>query len=372
MGAERYGLPYMGSKNSIAEWVVTKFPRRENFYDLFCGGCAITHASLVTNKFHNFFANDLNPMSSLFIEAVHGKYHDEKRWISRDEFEANKKTDAYIAFVWSFGNNCDRYMYSKEIEPWKKALHFARVFGDYSLLKSFGIETKNASQINVRKHEKQWKEKYITWYVREVLHSDIDVIRTRQNLTEKIQRNEESLRNYLLEGLRKSGKKASDVDKLLGTNGMAGHYFGKSQWEFPTREAYQQMQTILYLPFDYEEVYGLQELYESLQSLQFTNKSYDEVDILPNSLVYCDIPYKGTAEYVTGGFDHKKFYDWCHKQKELVIVSEYSMPSDFVCIATRAKRNLLSTNKSGLEKLFVPAEQFDRYNELIVKRQYTD
>ena len=37
----RYGTPYKGSKNQIAEWVYSHFPKATNFYDLFAGGCAI-------------------------------------------------------------------------------------------------------------------------------------------------------------------------------------------------------------------------------------------------------------------------------------------------------------------------------------------
>ena len=33
-----YGLPYMGSKNKIAEDIISLFPAAENFYDLFAGG----------------------------------------------------------------------------------------------------------------------------------------------------------------------------------------------------------------------------------------------------------------------------------------------------------------------------------------------
>jgi hypothetical protein len=36
-----------------------------------------------------------------------------------------------------------------------------------------------------------------------------------------------------------SGLRRSDADKAMGTNGMAGHYFGASQWSLPTWEAYQ-------------------------------------------------------------------------------------------------------------------------------------
>jgi hypothetical protein len=65
--------------------------------------------------------------------------------------------------------------------------------------------------------------------------------------------NVEELREYLCRALHKSGHTASDVDKLLGTNGMSGHYFGKSQWMFPTREAYEKMKEIMDLPRDFIE-----------------------------------------------------------------------------------------------------------------------
>ena len=170
---------------------------------------------------------------------------------------------------------------------------------------------------------------------------------------------------------------------------MAGHYFGKSQWEFPTREVYIQLQSFLYLPLDYEKIYGLQELLERLQSLQslerlqslqslerlqslqrlsISQKSYDEVRILPDSVIYCDIPYRGTDEYISGQFDYEKFYAWCEKQKELVVISEYDMPEDrFCCVESVQKRSLLSAKGAGelkTEKLFVPKHQIEMWLRL--------
>lgn len=49
-----------------------------------------------------------------------------------------KDTDPYVAVVWSFGNNLHTYLYSKEIEPLKKAIHYAMFFSDYSLGKELG------------------------------------------------------------------------------------------------------------------------------------------------------------------------------------------------------------------------------------------
>ena len=48
---ERYGIPYMGSKNLIAEWVVGNLPAGGTLYDLFAGGCAVTHRALLSGKF---------------------------------------------------------------------------------------------------------------------------------------------------------------------------------------------------------------------------------------------------------------------------------------------------------------------------------
>ena len=61
------------------------------------------------------------------------------------------------------------------------------------------------------------------------------------------------LKQYLRDALKQSGKNATYVDTVLGTNGMAGHYFGDSQWEFPTREKYEIMQTFMPLPRGYAE-----------------------------------------------------------------------------------------------------------------------
>lgn len=43
-----------------------------------------------------------------------------------------------MAVVWSFGNNLRDYLYSKDIEPLKKAIHYAIFFSDYSLAKTLG------------------------------------------------------------------------------------------------------------------------------------------------------------------------------------------------------------------------------------------
>lgn len=84
----------------------------------------------------------------------------------------------------------------------------------------------------------------------------------------EVEKNKEDLRLYLCKALEYSGKKAKDVDELLGTNGMSGHYFGKSQWMFPTREAYEKMKTIMPLDRDYLECKNIEKKYNKAKLLK--------------------------------------------------------------------------------------------------------
>ena len=362
MKDKRYGLPYKGSKNKIADWVVEQLPPAGHFYDLFCGGCAVTHAAMAHGKYRYYHANDiLADVPQLFYDACNGKYRNERRWISREGFFALKDTDAHVRLCWSFGNNQQEYMYSREIEPWKKALHYARVFGDTSLLREFGIESDGSRQ-DIVQHHAEYKEKYMKWYIANVWYKADEYERLVRNLKERIRQTEDELRNYLLEALKKSGLTQREVGKRIGTQ-MEGHYFGCSQWAFPTKEYYIKMQEFMPLTKDYDDIVGIYELQkavqslqslqslESLQRLQTTSKDYAEIDILPNSTVYCDIPYEGTSGYGLDGkddnFNHARFYEWALSRDFPVFVSSYSLPDDFALIAVTAKSALMNGKGSG-------------------------
>ena len=141
----RYGVPYKGSKNQIAEGVVDNLPKAEYFVDLFCGGCAVTHRALISGKYQRFITNDIDGrMPKLFLDAVHGKYTVENHpeWVSREEFEARKAEDAYIATVWSFGNNGKDYVYGREVEAFKRELHRAIFDGNAEGLRTYGFDVK--------------------------------------------------------------------------------------------------------------------------------------------------------------------------------------------------------------------------------------
>lgn len=156
-----YGLPYKGSKNKLATRIVDLLPPRKHFYDLFCGGCAVTHAAMMTRKWEDFTINDLNwQCPTLFIDALNGKYKDDTRWISREDFFRLKDSDPYVAFVWSFGNNLKTYLYSKEIEPLKRAIHYALYFDDYKPLKELGHDLTYLSDLKTREQKYSAIRKY--------------------------------------------------------------------------------------------------------------------------------------------------------------------------------------------------------------------
>ncbi len=118
-----YGFSYMGSKSKIADDIIKLLPTADNFYDLFSGGGAIVHCALLSNKWQHIYANDLQGTLGLFVDAVNGKYKNENRWISREQFHSEKFTDSYIRWIWSFGNDGSTYLYSPSNEQIKREAH---------------------------------------------------------------------------------------------------------------------------------------------------------------------------------------------------------------------------------------------------------
>lgn len=352
---KRYGIPYKGSKNSIARKIVSFLPSADVLIDICAGGCAITHAALelcegLAPKWKRIIANDICEMPlKLFRGAICGEYADEKRWIDRETFQKLKDVDPYVRYCWSFGNNGINYLYAQEVEPWKKALHYARVFGDTSLLQNMGIDG-NGSHADVLAHEAEYKDKYIRWWLSQQKYAPAELDELIKNAKSDVERDEEELMAYLLKALKTSGLTQAEVQRRLGTQ-MAGHYFGRSQWEFPTREMYQRMQEFMPLPDDYNELVGLYRLRQSLQRLErleISSESYENVKIPENSVIYADIPYQDTDCGSYEGFDHESFFNWAAEQKTPVYISSYKVDdARFACVFECDKRSLSNGKGSG-------------------------
>ena len=403
----RFGISYMGSKNKIVKALILQLPSAKYFVDLFAGGCAMTHGAMLSGKYERFIANDIGDAPSLFQRAINGEFRDEKRWISRDDFFALKDKEPYIRYCWSFGNKGAGYLYSKEIEPYKKAYHFAR-FGDFSFFDEFAPYIKSECGENFRayiaKNNKKIKIDYMRWYMGTKLNIKGYELKKAMNAAKSdVENDSERLRAYLCDALKSSGLTQSAVNKHLGSQ-MAGHYFCKSQWRFPTFEEYKKMQEILPLKKEYfqcvnflkalsvglqslENLQSLQNLerlqslerleslqnlerLESFKSLEIHQGCYKKVELPEPSecVIYCDPPYINSEGYhkqaLKNGktsFNHGEFYDYVEslaRQGYKVFISEYEMPKDrFKSVFFVEKRQTLNGKGSGAikqEHLFMP------------------
>ena len=261
---DSYGLPYKGSKNKIAEFIISKLPRAEHFYDLFAGGCAVTHCALLSGKYNYVHANDIQiKYPQLFYDAAHGKYRNENRVITRDEFFMFKDTDALVELCWSFGNGKTTYLWDKNIE-----------------------HVKQAACRMIMCDDRQKRRLYFREFINKL----------QSNMT-----NDEKRKLLQLQSLE-------SIDRLDRLDRL-----------------------------------------ERLERLEISGKSYDDVEILPNSVVYCDPPYIGTGGYGVE-FDHEQFYEWLRNTNFPVYISEYTMPSDFAIVASIDKIAYFSPTKNRTVK----------------------
>ena len=153
-----YGICYMGSKNALAERIVALLPSASHLIDVFAGGCAITHCAMKSGKWQHVHANDLNEMIvGAFLRAINGEFIGERRWVSHEEFNRVRDTDAYASICFCFGGNLRSYAYPPANEDLKRALHYAIFFGDHKpFLSLTGIDLTPVLNIS------DLRERYLT------------------------------------------------------------------------------------------------------------------------------------------------------------------------------------------------------------------
>lgn len=325
-----FGLPYKGSKNLLAQRILDCIPSASVFVDLFCGGCAVSHAALLSGRFARVVVNDIEgDVSRLFVAAVNGQYKGESRWISREDFFRLKESDPYVRYCWSFGNNGRDYIYSKDVEPYKRALHYAVVFGDFAALRRLCPLVSDAAEkalagLASRK-------------ARRIEFGRVIVRRLKQ-----VGKPEDLKNNPLFGRIR------------LRDGGVVRK---ESLGSLRSLQSLQRLERL-------QSLESLESL-ESLQSLECLEMDYRDVQLPDGCVVYCDPPYAGTDGYGLhkSAFDHEAFWNWARKCERLLFISEYSAPVDFVPIEEVPHRSRISstTKKSVTERLFVHES---RYNEL--------
>lgn len=388
----KYGLPYKGSKNKLAERIVSLLPKRTHLIDLFCGGCAVSHAALLRNKYEHIHINDINWMCpTLFIDALNGKYQNETRWISREDFFRLKDTDPYVAVVWSFGNNLRDYLYSKEIEPLKKAIHYAIFFRDYSLGKELGYDLSFIEPIS----DIQRRYAAVKRYFSQFGHFQQQSFEGGAESSHQLQ-----VEHVTRGGAESSRLQSTEAYERLNTNLQSYGGANRISQIGNNREAYKRPSELQHQECR-SRVCGIQKKKSTGRTLQrrtsqlhctdcntesdnypcreirggqFSNITssvldYAKVEIPDDSVIYCDIPYEDTNVYNKAeGFDYERFYDWCEHQTQPVFISSYQMPDDrFDCIEEFSHRSTLSATANNLvtERIYVPKHQKERGNRAI-------
>lgn len=330
-----YGVSYIGSKNKIAAEVVYNLPSAPLLIDVFAGGGAITHAALLSHRFSSILANDYDCGAlQLFYRASHGLIdfeEERKRWVSREDFKRLKDTDPIVRYLWSFSNNGINYLYSKEIEPYKRAYHFARNCNDRTEWNAIGLEKFEPTRLSIRDHAEEIKDIYIRWWLKHNCYEG-EIEALIANLKQDIK-------------LRKSLESLESLESL------------------------QRLQRLQRL----ERLQSLESL-QSLQSLTISKADYKDIFVSePSTVIYCDPPYINTSGYEEAiresGFNHAEFYEWCEAQKGLVVLSEYTAPADrFTCVWSKEKIVLAGGAKcqiTKVERLFVVKGHEDDYWDLM-------
>jgi hypothetical protein len=327
-----WGLPYMGSKSGIAESIAINFPKADHFYDLFGGGFSMTHCMLTTKakNYKHFHYNEIKPyIVDVVRRAIAGEFNYatfKPPWVSRAEFHEKKYTDGYVAACWSFGNNGENYLFSEDIEEYKRTMHMAVVFGEFNSLAKdvfkFDKWPANAKTIKQRRfYLRQLLEHYRKTKLPSVL---IPFLSEKQKASLAAHRPFQELARLQqlvqLEGLER-------LQQLVQLEGL------------------ERLQQLVQL-----------ERLQQLERLTLTSLDYRAVEILPNSVVYCDIPYAGTADY-GNSFSHKEFFDWAASQTFPVFISEYDVPDKRFKLVYEVKKRCILTqagdsNKVKKERLY--------------------
>ena len=317
-----YGLPYQGSKNRIAKRLVDALPAAPVLYDIFCGGCAVTHAAMLSGKYQRFVVTDLRGwLPDAFRKAITGGYAHEDRWISREDFERLKSTDAYAAMCFSFGNDTRSYMYARGLEPYKRALHYAIFWRDIAPWAELCPETADA------------------------LAAGLAPIEDRKQ--RRVQAG-----HFIIESL-----KAQLAAEMLTPDILDKPIYRQIR---RPENSHQSLQSLWSL----ERLQSLERLESLPGALTAHSGDYRELCFDEPGVIYCDPPYKDTADkskdYADTSFDTESFYSWCERQALPVYISEYQMPEDrFVCIAEWDKVTTMASKTTNhvTERLWRPRTQ---------------
>ena len=231
-------------------------------------------------------------MPEAFIKAINGGFRNEDRWISHEDFFRLRDTDPYASICFSFGNDLKSYCYSKDLEPYKKAMHYAIFFNDWSLFRELCPE--------------------ICDYCQERVGPIADRTARGIALAGAIKESASGQGNPLYEAGKKRLVSLEDLERLQSL--------------------------------------------ENLERLQVTSSDYRRIVFEPDSVIYCDIPYIGTNKYKAGFDHDAFYDWAEKQEHPVFISSYEMPRERFKCIWDCATNSTLNADrpKRVVERLFVP------------------
>ena len=299
---KRFGLSYMGSKSRFWRWLLQRIPACGTFYDLFAGGCSVGHMMGHFGRCERVVFNDVNAMPlQLFRMAISGQLPP-PAWMSSEEFKERNKAGDPLSLLFSFGAKTSTYFCSTAVEPWQKELFKAKITGDYSFF--------------------------------------ADILRI----------------DDFCELSRAWGRKHTD-----SLNAAAKTFANGVAWPDKSYGT-------LCRSYPFERRERLSRFDESPISLpiEFRNTDYRAAaeDAAEDDVIYADPPYANKSGYGVR-FDNAEFWAWCRRpRRALLIISEYSAPSDFVEIWSKQVTCAMPQNGEvgrPVERLFVHTSQKELY-----------
>lgn len=221
------------------------------------------------------------------------------------------------------------YCYARDLEPYKRALHYAIFWQDTGPWRELCPETADALKKAVESEQDRHKRR---------IKAGCAIV---------------------------TALKAGLMNGTINPEVMNKPIYRKIRLE--NDERLQRLKNLECLQTD-ESLHRLQSL-KSLERitdvdvppvLTVTTGDYRALNFERGGIIYCDPPYKTTKERYGRDFDFDDFYSWCEHQANPVFISEYTMPEDrFVPVAAFTVTRKLNAAKSNIcpEKIWRPRTQ---------------
>jgi hypothetical protein len=300
---------------------------------------------ILAGKAKRYIVNDIQKdVPELFIKALNGELAEDKRWISRDDFFRLKDSDPLVRLCWSFGNDGRTYLYSREIEPYKKAVHTAIVSDSWADFEAMCPEVAPAVKRAVQ-GEKTIRDRRLAFQAVFALEC--------KRLTG------DNWNHPLIQGNPLYKSLTTKTPKTCRMNNLHNTQIERSERvtaikEFYAAEASERLQriegcsgTLMQCIQQSERVTNIER--GAFPQIESFGVDYRDLIIPPGAVVFCDPPYADSDVKYNGiKFDNNAFIGWCIETSKTheVFVTEYNIDNPHFMLIGEKKRQI-SMNGQG-------------------------